>query len=419
VLSPYVASFAPTAPDGHDRPTRRSRSADKSFVVAATRHPSVERFLRMAENNPSRIRVAHICVGLHLGGLENVLVEVARHVDRRRFDLRFIALERSGSAGKAIEACGFEVTALGVPQGVRPGLPFALAALLRRWNADVVHTHNTKPLLYGAGAARLAGGAAAVVHTRHGQRHGAGRRQTVLFNLAARYADRIVSVSRDSQRLALAQGAPAPRLRVIRNGIDLTRFPFTGPSDGGPAVTVARLGAEKDVETLIRAAAIVAAQDDSFRLEIAGDGPRRAPLEALSLGLGLSDRVRFLGAVDDVPRLLARASLFVLPSLTEGIALTLLEAMACGLPTVATRVGGNPEVLADGQTGLLVPAQSPAELAEAILRLRRERETARQMGAEGRRRVEEHFDVRRMVADYQRLYMEVLRDRGRRLRVSA
>jgi len=372
----------------------------------------------MTDNHSSsrRIRVAHLCVGLHVGGLETLLVQLARHVDRARFDLRFIALAGGGSAGKAIETLGFEMTTLREPEGLRPRLPFALASLLRQWNADLLHTHNTKPLLYGVLAAR--GVRAAVVHTRHGQRHGAGRRQTALFNLAARQADRIVSVSHDSSRLALEQGAPAAKLCVIRNGTDIKRFAFTGGRADGPAVTVARLSAEKDIESLLRAAAMVAAEDNAFRLDIAGDGPRRAPLEALSRELGVSQRVRFLGQVDDVPRLLAAASLFVLPSLTEGIALTLLEAMACGLPTVATRVGGNPEVVADTQSGLLVPPQSPAQLAQAILQLRRNPQRARQMGEAGRRRVETVFDVRSMVGQYQDLYFEVLSRRGR-IRASA
>src|SRR5262249_35825678 len=115
---------------------------------------------------------------------------------------------------------------------------------------------------------------------------------------------------------------------------------------------------------------------------------------------------RFLGEVRDVPGLLARASLFVLPSYTEGISLTLLEAMARGLPVVATRVGGNPEVVEGGETGLLVPARDAEALAAAVLDLQRGPERGGRMGAAGRRRVEEHFDVRRMVANYEALSRE-------------
>ena len=120
--------------------------------------------------------------------------------------------------------------------------------------------------------------------------------------------------------------------------------------------------------------------------------------------LQLDRQVAFLGEVRDVAGLLATARLFVLPSLTEGISLTLLEAMACGLPVVATRVGGNPEVVQGGQTGLLVPSGDPAALAGAILELLSDDACCRRMGLAGRRRVEDNFDVRRMVAAYESLY---------------
>ncbi|HQY89676.1 MAG TPA: glycosyltransferase, partial [Tepidisphaeraceae bacterium] len=124
--------------------------------------------------------------------------------------------------------------------------------------------------------------------------------------------------------------------------------------------------------------------------------------------LKLTNHVEFLGEVRDVPALLHRASLFVLPSLTEGVPLTVLEAMACGLPVVATRVGGTPEALADGITGLLVPPGDPRQLADALLRIHNDASMAQRMGLAGRARVETLFDVRTMVASYESLYEEVL-----------
>jgi glycosyltransferase involved in cell wall biosynthesis len=171
---------------------------------------------------------------------------------------------------------------------------------------------------------------------------------------------------------------------------------------------VARLSPGKDVGSLLHALAILSKERPSIQLAIAGDGPCREELQQLSSTLGLGGRVRFLGNVQNVPALLADASLFVLPSLSEGISLTLLEAMARGLPVVATRVGGNPEVVIDGETGLLVPAQSPRELAAAIGRIAGDWDQGRQMGLAGRKRVERHFDIRRMVASYHYLYCELL-----------
>jgi glycosyltransferase involved in cell wall biosynthesis len=345
-----------------------------------------------------------------MGGMEKLLVEFARHADRERFELHFISLTTKGAAASEIEKIGWPVSALEQQAGLQPALPFRLAKLLRRVGANILHTHNTKALLYGAPAARIAG-VDGVIHTRHGQRRGATRRQTMLFNLAARWTDAIVSVSNDSSALAASQGLHAGKLVTIHNGIDLSRFTFTGPRPNSPAVTVGRISPEKDLATLLRASAIVVAQEPCFRLHIAGDGPCVAELKRLREELGLHNHVEFLGQVNEVPRLLSTASLFVLSSLTEGISLALLEAMACGLPAVATRVGGNPEVIADGETGLLVSTHAPAQLADAILKLYRAPQMGQRMGVAGRRRVETNFDVRQMVLRYESLYLQTLQSK--------
>jgi glycosyltransferase involved in cell wall biosynthesis len=341
-----------------------------------------------------------------MGGLEKLLVEFARYADRQRFDLHFLSLSTRGRLANDIEACGWPVTALDEPDGVRPGLVWRLARAFRRLGADVVHTHDDKPLLYGAPAAALAG-VPRQIHTRHGQAFFLRPRQARLISLAARLTDGFVCVSEDSARVTVRRHGVAPRgVSTIWNGIDLGRFAYSGPRADGPAVTVARLNPEKDMATLLRAVALVVRSQPAFRLEVAGDGPCLADLKQTAADLRLNGHVRFLGLVSDVPALLIRARLFVLSSVSEGVSLTLLEAMARGLPVAATRVGGNPEVVADGDTGLLVPARSPAALAEALLRLYGDADLGRRLGLAGRRRVEAHFDVRRMVARYEALYRQ-------------
>jgi glycosyltransferase involved in cell wall biosynthesis len=230
-----------------------------------------------------------------------------------------------------------------------------------------------------------------------------------VVRLAARFAGRVVCVSEDSKQLSEAEGIPRSKLAVIRNGIDTTRFAFRGPFPGGPVVMVGRLVAGKGVDTLLRAVELVVGRYPDFRLEIAGDGEVRPGLEALTAELGLSAFVRFLGTVQDVPGLLARSSSLVLPSLSEGISLTLLEAMARGLPVVATRVGGNPEVVEDGVTGRLVPARDAGALAQALVRVWSGADPGAEMGRAGRARVERLFDIRQMVADYESLYRRLIR----------
>jgi glycosyltransferase involved in cell wall biosynthesis len=326
------------------------------------------------------MRVVHVSLGLNMGGMEKLLVEFARHADRQRFQLRFITLGPRGSLADDVEKCGWPVTALDEPPGLRPGLVLRLARLFRRWRIDIVHTHNTKPLLYGGPAARLAG-VSRVIHTRHGQRFRAALRATAAFRLASRMVDHLVCVSHDSAVRSREEGIAAERIATIRNGIDVAQFAYAGPRASGP-------------------------------VEIVGDGPCRDELQRLAAELGLHEQVSFLGEVRDIPNLLARASLFVLPSLTEGISLTLLEAMARGLPVIATRVGGNSEVVVAGENGILVRPEAPADLARAIIGLLVNPSEGHRLGLAGRRRVEEHFDVRRMVAGYEALYLEPSRGKS-------
>jgi glycosyltransferase involved in cell wall biosynthesis len=352
-----------------------------------------------------RLRVVHVTGCLDMGGLEKLLVEFARHADRDRFDLHFVSLEGRGMLAEELEAQGWPVTALGLGAGLHPRLPWRLARLFGELQADIVHTHNDRPLLYAAPAARWAR-IARVIHTKHGRGAGNSRRQNFLVCLAARLTDRFVCVSTDCARLAAEQGVPAGRIAVIRNGIDLQAFAAAGPCADGPAVIVARLCPDKDVATLLEAVAIVTRSVPGFRLWIAGDGPCRTDLQQHADRLGLAEQVRFLGLVRDVPALLAQASMYVLSSVTEGVSLTLLEAMASGLPIAATRVGGTAEVLEDGVTGLLVPPRDPAALAAALVQLQREPALGRALGQAGRRRVGADFDIRAMVARYEQLYAE-------------
>jgi sugar transferase (PEP-CTERM/EpsH1 system associated) len=350
-------------------------------------------------------RMAHLTWGLEVGGQEKLLVELARHANRGRFHLHFVSLGARGPLAAEIERAGWPVTALEAPPGLRPGLVARLASLFRRGRFEIVHTHDPKALIYGGPAARLVR-VPLVVHTWHGRNLRASPREGLLFRLASRLAHRIVAVSRDAADHLLRQGISPGKLRTIPNGIDLERFAPTGPMPDGPVVTVARLSPEKDLATLLQAAALVRRQRPEFRLKIAGDGPCRAELQTLAEKLGLQGQVSFLGQVKDVPALLGRAGLFVLSSITEGISLALLEAMACGLPVVATRVGGNAEVVADGETGRLVPPAQAKELAAAIAELLSDPAAARRMGEAGRRRALEQFDLRRMVAAYETLYTE-------------
>jgi glycosyltransferase involved in cell wall biosynthesis len=329
-------------------------------------------------------------------------VEFGRHADRQTFDLHFVLLTGREGPARELEAGGWPVTTLDHPPGLRPGQVGRLFWLFRRLGADVLHTHAEPALIYGAPAGRLLG--ARVIHTQHGAGTLLSSRQRLLVRLAGGLVHRFVCSSRSETRAALEQGIPRRVLRTLSDGIDLERFPASGPDPTGPAVIVADLTPETDLETLLHATARIVGSRPAFRLDIAGEGPHQADLVRLTRELGLGERVRFLGAVGDVPGLLGQARLFVLPVRTEGIRLRLLEAMARGLPVIATGVGGIVEVVLAERTGLLAPPGDSATLAEALLRVWDDPDLGQRLGQAGRERVEQQFDVRRMVAGYEEFY---------------
>jgi glycosyltransferase involved in cell wall biosynthesis len=346
-----------------------------------------------------RLRVAHISLGLDVGGQEKLLLEFVRHADRTRFEPVIIVLGTPGRLAPAFKSLGCRVVAMNEAPGLRPLRVLRLKRLLQEERIDIVHTHDDAPLVYGMPAARWAG-----IASRRLREH--NRREELLERWASRFAQRFICVSHDSARYVQSMGVRPDIIDTIHNGIDLSCFPFHGPRPVGPAVTVARLSPEKDIAGLIEAARRVVDKVPDFRLQIAGDGACRGDLERQTEQLGLRDHILFLGEISDVPALLGRARLFVLPSRTEGVSLTILEAMARGLPVVATHVGGNPEVVLQENSGLLVPAGNASALAHAITRIYRHPETGGRMGLAGRRRVEAHFDVRTMVARYEALYQQ-------------
>jgi glycosyltransferase involved in cell wall biosynthesis len=269
--------------------------------------------------------------------------------------------------------------------------------------------------LHGVIAGRLAR-VPIIVHTKHGQNIYRVPRAAATNRFSSWLSDCVIPVSQNAFDVAIRrEHVPSGRLHVIRNGIDLEAFSFAenvAPKRLRNAIHVARLDPVKDQATLLRAIRIVVDAEPGFRLTIVGDGPERRRLVQLSNELRLEDNVSFLGFRDDVHELLSSAGLFVLSSLVEGISLTLLEAMAVGLAVVATDVGGNREVVVHGETGLLVPARSPEQLAEGMLTLVRSPQMMHTMGRAARKRVEQEFDLRQVVSRYEALYLKLLADAG-------
>lgn len=362
---------------------------------------------------PGRIRVCHLSTTLQTGGLERLLVDYARFTDPARFELSFVALEALGQPADDLCQLGFDVQSLELSRTGKRHAIRRLRDILRSRHVDVLHTHNTLPGFYGA-VAKLWAGVPVMLNTQHGRGCGVNWKAVTQFTLANIVADRVLGVSEDSACLCRYQDRwHAKKIDCIWNGIDVERFAYRGPANVPVAICVGRLSPEKDLATLLHATALVVWNHPEFRLRIVGDGRERGSLERLSRELNIGGNVEFLGERADVPELLSGSAFFVSSSITEGISLTLLEAMSVGLPVVTTAVGGTPEIVVDGMTGRLVPPQDPERLAQAITDMLCERNLWCGMGEAGRQRVEHQFDIRVGIARYQSLYEELLMKNSR------
>jgi sugar transferase (PEP-CTERM/EpsH1 system associated) len=361
--------------------------------------------------------VAHVVTTLAIGGLEKVVLDLVRRRDDRAFAACLVCLDSAGVLEREFEAAGVPVTVIGT-KGSVPLRIWRLSRRLRALKPDVVHTHNPQAHLHGTWAAKLAG-VPVVVHTKHGRDHVSRPTLAALVRIATHWADAFVAVSDDAASVARdLEGVPPAKLMVVHNGIDLDRFgaDIRRATPARRLITVGRLDPIKDQATMLRAVKLAAGRLPGIRLDIVGDGPSRAGLEALCAELGLVSSVTFHGYRAEVAPLLAEADVFVLSSVSEGVSIALLEAMASGLPAVATDVGGNREVIVNGVTGLLTAAGSAEALADAIVRVASDPPTLARMSAAARRRVEEEFNLRHVVARYEALYRRCLTGHAGRTR---
>lgn len=365
------------------------------------------------------IRVLHVVSCLGHGGMEAGVMKLVTGCDPSRVISDVCTLERA-QAFQDLFTGDSKLHELSRSSAFDVGLVSALAGIMRTRCVDVVHTHAWGTLLEGSLAATWSR-TAHVVHGEHGTMELKPlnvRLQRVLW----RKADRLLAVSHElANRMTARVGVRRDEITVIPNGVDTERFghmpreqarkALSLPVDVFVVVAIGRLVAVKNYPLLIEAARLVRAAGVHLQLLVAGDGPLRDELEQRIRDAGMEGTVRLLGVRTDTSTLLAAADAFALTSRSEGMSNTILEAMAAGRPVVATRVGGNPELVQEGVTGLLVTADSPQELAESLLALSADRARSEQLGARARQRVEAEFSVRRMIARYTDLY-ESINGRG-------
>ena len=332
-----------------------------------------------------------------------VVCALARGLDPSRYRIHAWFLAGNGPLVSVLERAGVQTGVLDWWRGARdPVGAWKFWRRLRRLPIDIVHIH------FGGrsvrGLARAATGAKIVMHLHSRILEPHGPRPA---SFSARGADAVVAVSQ-----AVASCVVDGRARVIYAGIDTPSTGSPAPPHGANSEiilgTAGRLIALKGIEYLLRAAAALQAEFPGIGVEIAGAGPQREKLEETAAQLGLAGRVKFLGWVDDLHLVLPRWDVFVVPSLEEGFPIAALDAMAAGLPVVATSVGGVPELIEDGKTGWLV---APADVETLVSRLRpllRDPELRRSMGATAQARVRDHFSLARMTRNFAQLYDELL-----------
>ena len=360
------------------------------------------------------MKIAHVLLSLEVGGLENGLVNLVN--GSHGFDHLVCCLKQAGPLRDRLRP-GVRVVEMGWAQGKSLTLPLRLAALFRRERCAIVRCMNVTPLLYGFLGARLAR-VPALIYSNGGRVLPESPRRLRLERYMANRADCVIPVSAKlADYLRTQVGVRLDRIVVLENGVDLSRFagPFPyarerlGLSPENFVVgSIGRLAAPKDFETLLRAFHANASRIPSGVLLIAGDGPERSALEQVARELGLAARVRFLGARQDIPEILAALDVFVLSSRSEGFSNVILEAMASGLPVVATDVGDNARLVVPDETGILVPPGDRPQTADALLGLYRDHALRRRLGADARRRASETFSLARMVGRYEALFSEVL-----------
>jgi len=353
------------------------------------------------------------------------LLHLLQYLDRSRFR-PLVAGTPEEALVAALRDLDADFRPLPVGQGWHPigrrRLQRELEGLLRAEGVRLVHTHGVLAGLVARYPAYRAGVRVLVTcHNLIYTRPGWPWRKRLLARWQRRlvpYTDRFIAVCRAlAEELRRFEGVPPEKIAVIPNGVDLERLDavlargrsLPPPFDRGPVVgTFCRLIPEKGPDLFLKAAAVIARQVPESRFVIAGDGPWRPHLEALARGLGLGGRVGFLGWVEEAAGLLPRLAVYVQASRQEGLSLAVLEAMAARRPVVAFRTGGLAEVIRPHRNGLLVPAQSWPELAQAVTALLRDRGLADRLAAEGRRTVQERYSARETVERTQALYRDLL-----------
>lgn len=371
--------------------------------------------------------VLHFVNILGIGGAEGQFVERVRSTDFRRFRPLVAALKKDGPHLDEFQRLGLEPKEFPLPGSFAhpftAGTILSLATWMRKERVRLVHAQDFYTNLLAVPAARLAGAKVIVSRLDLAHWHGPRRRQALSW--ATRLADRVqVNALAIKRQLIAEEKIPPEKIELVHNGLDLSRFDrrqkqplvkeLPVPEGARIVAVVANLHPIKGQEDVVTALSRLKDDPafDDVHLILVGDGERKGPIAQLARELGLADRVHFLGHRTDIPAILSRAKVLISSSRAEGLSNSVIEGMAARLPVVATSVGGNPELILDGERGVLVPPRAPERIAEALKRLLTDDALCQRLGAEARRYVEANLVIGQMAKNFDRLYETVLAGPG-------
>jgi glycosyltransferase involved in cell wall biosynthesis len=378
------------------------------------------------------IRLLKIVPTLLCGGTENQAITLARSLHHHGFALEVACLRRLGPFVDEINARGIPLSEFRIPGFYSVTALVQKAKFVRhivKRRIDVMHAYSFYGNVFGILPARLAATPVVIASIRDQGAYLTPMQKRVQ-KFVCRFADCVLVNAESVKEWLISQGYNPRKIVVIPNGVDLSRFNETTNRsrirselhipDGVPIVTVvSRLTRLKGLEHFLEAAELLQPRFPDARFVIVGyanpaEQEYHNALKALTDQLGLTARVVFTGLRSDVPALLAASTVSVMPSLNEALSNVLLESMAAGAPIVATRVGGTPEAIVDGVTGLLVDPGDSAALADAIARLLENPQLAAQLGRAARQAIEDRYSIERMVRATEQLYLDLLARKQRK-----
>jgi len=372
--------------------------------------------MAQASTERKKLRVAHVVNEISPAGKEIGIIKLVKNLPAERITSIIISLSGTYSFG-ILDLQGVEIISLGKKNGNDWSIPFRLSEIMRERQADIVHTHSWGTLAEGLLGAKLAR-IPVFIHGEHGS-FPQGWKHRIAQRLLWRRADRVLAVSGElGERMAAATGFPRERIRVILNGVDEAAF-FPSPAlreefrgrfgfsaDDFIVGAVGRFSEVKNQQMLLLAAAELIRRGERLQIALVSRGKKEQELRQLSSALGISPFTHFLGFQNDVNLALNGFDVFTLTSLSEGCSNVIQEAMFCGKAIIATGVGGNPELIEDGFSGLLVQSNNYRQLAEKILLLKRDGGLQTRLGENARRIALGKFPLSRMIREYETLYRE-------------